>query len=32
MAGTVGYLRVYNNKHWLHDVVAGAGFGIASAE
>ena len=32
IAGTVGYLRVYNNKHWLHDVVAGAGFGIASAE
>ena len=32
VAGTVGYLRVYNNKHWLHDVVAGAGFGIASAE
>ena len=32
VAGTVGYLRVYNNKHWMHDVVAGAGFGIASAE
>ena len=32
VAGTVGYLRVYNDKHWLHDVVAGAGFGIASAE
>jgi membrane-associated phospholipid phosphatase len=32
VAGTVGYLRVYNNKHWLHDVVGGAGFGIASAE
>lgn len=32
VAGTVGYLRVYNNKHWLHDTVAGAGFGIASAE
>ena len=32
IAGTVGYLRVYNDKHWLHDVVAGAGFGIASAE
>ena len=32
VAGTVGYLRIYNNKHWLHDVVAGAGFGIASAE
>ncbi len=32
VAGTVGYLRVYNNKHWLHDTVAGAGFGIGSAE
>ncbi len=32
VAGTVGYLRIYNNKHWLHDVVAGAGFGIASTE
>ncbi len=32
VAGTVGYLRIYNNAHWLHDVVAGAGFGIASAE
>ena len=32
VAGTVGYLRVYNNAHWLHDVIAGAGFGIASAE
>jgi membrane-associated phospholipid phosphatase len=32
VAGTVAYLRVYNNKHWLHDTVAGAGFGIASAE
>src|SRR5664279_930984 len=32
VAGTVGYLRVYNNAHWMHDVVAGAGFGIASAE
>jgi len=32
VAGTVAYLRVYNDKHWLHDTVAGAGFGIASAE
>jgi membrane-associated phospholipid phosphatase len=32
VAGTVGYLRIYNNAHWLHDVVAGAGFGIASTE
>ena len=28
-AGT-GALRMYNNKHWFSDVVAGAGFGIAS--
>lgn len=26
----VGYLRMYHNKHWLSDVVAGAGIGIAS--
>ena len=25
-----GYLRMYNNKHWLSDVVAGAGVGILS--
>jgi membrane-associated phospholipid phosphatase len=24
--------RVYNNRHWVSDVVAGAGFGILSAE
>jgi membrane-associated phospholipid phosphatase len=32
VAGTVGALRIYNNAHWLHDVIAGAGFGIASTE
>lgn len=32
MAGTVGYLGMYNNKHYLSDVVAGAGPGIASAD
>lgn len=32
VAGTVGALRIYNNKHWLSDVIAGAGFGIASTE
>ena len=26
----VAYLRMYHNKHWLSDVVAGAGVGIAS--
>jgi membrane-associated phospholipid phosphatase len=30
VAGSVAYLRLYNNKHWLGDVVAGAGFGIIS--
>ena len=25
-----GYLRMYNNKHWFSDVVAGAGIGILS--
>lgn len=29
-AATTGYLRIYNNKHWFSDVVAGAGFGILS--
>lgn len=28
-AGT-GYLRMYNNKHWFNDVLAGAGVGILS--
>jgi len=30
MAATTGALRMYNNKHWMSDVVAGAGVGIAS--
>ncbi|WP_430896808.1 MULTISPECIES: phosphatase PAP2 family protein [unclassified Paraflavitalea] len=29
-AAATGYLRIYNNKHWFSDVVAGAGVGIAS--
>ena len=32
LAAATGYLRLYNNKHWVSDVVAGAGFGIASTE
>ena len=32
VATATGVLRMYNNKHWLGDVVAGAGFGIASAK
>lgn len=27
-----GFLRMYNNRHWLTDVVAGAGFGILCAQ
>lgn len=30
VATGVAYLRMYHNKHWLSDVVAGAGVGIAS--
>lgn len=30
LASTVGALRVMNNKHWLSDVMAGAGIGILS--
>jgi len=32
IATTTGFLRMYNNKHWLTDVVAGAGFGILSTK
>lgn len=32
VAATTGYMRMYNNKHWLGDVVAGAGIGIASTK
>ena len=27
-----GTIRLYNNKHWVSDVVAGAGFGIISTK
>ena len=30
-ATTTGLFRMYNNRHWLTDVIAGAGFGILSA-
>lgn len=30
-AGT-GYFRLHNNRHWLSDVIAGAGIGILSTE
>ena len=32
MAGTTGYYRLKNNKHWLSDVIAGAGIGILSTK
>lgn len=31
-ASATGLLRMYNNKHWFSDVVAGAGVGIASTK
>jgi hypothetical protein len=32
VAAATGTLRMYNNKHWFSDVVAGAGFGILSTK
>lgn len=32
VATATGVMRMYNNKHWLSDVVAGAGLGIASTK
>jgi len=32
VATATGVLRLYNNKHWLSDVMAGAGLGIASTK
>lgn len=31
IASAVGVLRMYNNRHWLNDVIAGAGIGILAA-
>lgn len=31
LSAGVAYLRLHNDRHWLNDVVAGAGFGILSA-
>lgn len=31
-AGATGLLRVVNNRHWLSDVVGGAGIGLVAAE
>ncbi|MEP7265056.1 MAG: phosphatase PAP2 family protein [Bacteroidota bacterium] len=30
LATTVGTMRVLNNRHWISDIIAGAGFGILS--
>ena len=32
VAGTTGAIRIYNQRHWVSDVVAGAGFGMLSVE
>lgn len=32
MASATGFLRMYNNKHWFGDVMAGAGIGILSTQ
>lgn len=32
VAGATGAMRIYNNRHWLSDVVAGAAIGILSAK
>lgn len=31
IAGGVAFLRMYNDRHWLNDVIAGAGVGILAA-
>lgn len=31
VAATVGFMRMYNDRHWFTDVVAGAGIGVLSA-
>lgn len=31
VATGVAFMRLYNGRHWLNDVIAGAGFGILSA-
>lgn len=31
IAAIVGVMRMYNNRHWLTDVIAGAGVGVLSA-
>lgn len=31
VAAGIGFLRMYNGRHWFNDVIAGAGIGILSA-
>ncbi len=31
LAATVGFMRMYNGRHWFNDVLAGTGLGILSA-
>ena len=31
LATGIAFLRLYNDRHWLNDVIGGAGFGILSA-
>jgi hypothetical protein len=31
LAATVGFMRMYNGRHWFNDVLAGAGIGVLSA-
>ena len=32
VAATTAYLRIYNDRHWINDVVAGACIGIVSTK
>jgi membrane-associated phospholipid phosphatase len=32
LAGSIGVFRLLNNRHWISDVLAGAGIGILSVE
>ena len=32
VATAIGVARIYNDRHWASDVVAGAGFGVLSAK
>ena len=32
VAAETGFFRIYNNRHWLTDVLAGAGVGILSVQ